>query len=103
MWSDFLLLLEGQTVNLPPPKNKFATDLLIYSSNNLAILAASKSPIKNVEKFNMQDGREIHMMASRWQMFSFNNQIENPHVINPCPSCFAEFILLGGEPEELQC
>ena len=43
------------------------------------------------------------MMASRWQMFSFNNQIENPHVINPCPSCFAEFILLGGEPEELQC
>ena len=28
-WNDFLLLLEGQTVHLPRPKNQFATDLEI--------------------------------------------------------------------------
>ena len=28
-WSDFLLLLEEQTVNLPRPKNQFSSDLTI--------------------------------------------------------------------------
>ena len=42
-WSDFLLLLEGQTVNLPRPKNQFATDLLIDQSNNFAVFATSKT------------------------------------------------------------
>ena len=65
-WSDFLLLLEGQTVNLPRPKNQFASDPLIDRSNNLAIFATSKSPIKYVGKFNLQDDRETDMMASRW-------------------------------------
>ena len=74
-WSDFLLLLEGQIVNLPHPKNQFATDLLIDRSNNLTILATSKAPVKYVGKFNLQDEWEIDIMASRRQMFSFNHQI----------------------------
>ena len=28
-WSDFLLLLEEQTLNLPRPKNQFSSDLTI--------------------------------------------------------------------------
>ena len=65
-WSDFLLLLEGQNVNLPRPKNQFATDLLTDRSNNLAIFATSKTPIKYVGKFHLQVERETDMIASRW-------------------------------------
>ena len=101
-WSDFLLLLEGQTVNLPRPKNQFASDPLIDRSNNLAIFATSKSPIKYVGKFNLQDDRETDMMASRWQFFSFFHEIERPRVIKSCSRCFGELVLLGAEPEELE-
>ena len=101
-WSDFLLLLEGQTVNLPRPKNQFASDRLIDRSNNLAIFATSKGSIRYVGKFNLQDDRETDMMASRWQMFSFFHENERPRVIKPCPRCFAELVLLGADPEELE-
>ena len=74
-WSDFLLLLEGQTVNLPRPRNQFASDLLIDRSNNLSIFATSEGPIKYVGKFNLQDDREVNMMVSRWQIFSFFHEI----------------------------
>ena len=97
--SDLLLLLEGQTVNLPRLKNHFASDLLIYRSNNLA---TSKGRIKHVGKFNLQDDRETDMMASRWQFFSFFHEIERPRVIKPCSRCFGELVLLGAEPEELE-
>ena len=88
---------------MPRPKNQFATDLLIDRSNNLAIFATSKTPIKYVGKFNLQDERETDMMSSRWQMFFFSHQIDNPRVINPCTRSFVELVLLGAEPEELQC
>ena len=101
-WRDFLLLLEGQTVNLPRPKNQFARDLLIDRSNTLAIFATIKGPIKYVGKFSLQDDREIDMMASRWQMFSFFHEIERPRVIKSCPRCFTEFVLLSADPEELE-
>ena len=101
-WRDFLLLLEGQTVNLPRPKNQFARDLLIDRSNTLAIFATIKGPIKYVGKFSLQDDREIDMMASRWQMFSFFHEIERPRVIKSCPTCFTEFVLLSADPEELE-
>ena len=97
--SDLLLLLEGQTVNLPRPKNYFASDFLIDRSNNLA---TSKGRIKHVGKFNLQDDRETDMMASRWQFFSFFHEIERPRVIKPCSMCFGELVLLGAEPEELE-
>ena len=100
--SDFLLLLKGQTVKLHRPKNQFASDLLIDRSNNLAIFATSKGPVKYVSKFNFQDDSETDMMASRWQMFSFFHEIERPRVIKPYPRCFVELVLLGADPEELE-
>ena len=40
-WNDFSLLLEGQTVHLPRPKNQFATDMYIDRTNtNLSLLQA---------------------------------------------------------------
>ena len=102
VWSDFLLLLEGQTVNLPCPKNQFTSDLLTDKSKNLAIFATSKVPIKYVGKSNLQDNRETNMMASRWQMFSFLHEVEWPRVIKPCPRCFADLVLSIANPEELE-
>ena len=83
-WSDFLLLLMvGQTVSLRRPKNQFASDPLIDRSNNPVIFATSKSSVKYVGKFSLQDNRETDMMASRWQMFSFFHEKERPRVIKP--------------------
>ena len=41
-WSDFLLLLEGQTVHLPRPKNKFSSDMEIDRNNTIPFFATSK-------------------------------------------------------------
>lgn len=84
-------------------KNQFDTDLFIDRSNKLSMFATSKAPIKYVGKYNLQDERETDMIASRWRIFSFNHQIENPRLINLFPRCFSEIILLGAEPEEPQC
>ena len=42
-WSDFLLLLERQTVHLPRPKNQFATDMCIDRTNTIPFLATNKA------------------------------------------------------------
>lgn len=94
-WSDFLLLLEGQTVHLPRPKNQYATDLAIDRKHSIPFFATSKSAIQYAGKFNAPDEKESDMMASRWQMFSFTFQIQNPRDLGECPRCFAELILTG--------
>ena len=38
-WNDFLLLLEGQTVNLPRPRNQFSSDLTISRDNTIPSFA----------------------------------------------------------------
>ena len=42
-WKDLLLLLEGETVKLPAPKNHFTTDVVI--SSDVPIFATLKAPI----------------------------------------------------------
>ena len=60
-WSDFLLLLEGQTVHLPRPTNIFATDLCIQRDNTLPIFATSKGPIEYVGQYNSRVEHETDM------------------------------------------
>ena len=38
-WTDFLNLLEGETVKFPTPKNHFAQDEVIDTSNSVPTLA----------------------------------------------------------------
>ena len=64
-WHDMLLLLEGETVNLPAPNNIYSENIVI--STDVAILAASKSPIKHIGSYNGSDDREKEMMAARWK------------------------------------
>ena len=43
-WSDFLLLLEGQTVHLPRIKYQYATEMCIQRENIIPSFATSKEP-----------------------------------------------------------
>lgn len=98
-WSDFLLLLEGQTVHLPRPKNQYATDMCIERTNKIPIFATSKSEIEYQGKFNSRDDCETDMMASRWQVFRFHHKIPENEIkdVPPCTYCFGKLILLGSE------
>lgn len=100
-WSDFLLLLEGQTVHLPRPKNQFATDMRISRENTIPLFATSKGPIEYVGKFNSRDDRETDMMTSRWNKFELYEQIpkEKAKHMEPCPRCFSELVLQGADED----
>ena len=87
-WKSFLLLLEGDTVNLPAPKNHYATDVCI--DHDIPIFATSKDTIKFRGPYNAEDKNEDDMMASRWKVFHFTYSIpkEEQKAIAPCPRCF---------------
>lgn len=98
-WSDFLLLLEGQTVNLPRPKNQFSTDLTIPRENTIPFFATSKRPIEYIGKYFMKDDIETAMMASRWKVFSFSYEMpaEKIRKMPICAHCFAKLVMQGSE------
>lgn len=100
-WNDFLLLLEGQTVHLPRPKNMFATDLCISRENRLPIFSTGKAPIEYIGKYNCRDERESDMMATRWKVFTFHHQIpvSEAKQIPPCPHCFCKLVMTGSEED----
>ena len=97
--SDFLLLLEGQTVHLLRPKHQFATDMCIDRTNTIPFLATSKAAIEFIGKYNARDERETDMMCARWHTFQFSYQIPREQIkdLEPCPHCFSELVLLGCE------
>ena len=96
-WNEFLLLLEGQTVHLPRPKNQFSSDMVIKRENSMPILATSKEAIELVGKYNVKDQRETDMMSSRWREFNFGHQIPKEDIkdLEPCPRCFCTLVVQG--------
>ena len=94
-WKDLLLLLEGETVKLPAPKNQFAADVVI--DKDTPIFATSKSHIVYTGKFNSTDERETEMMSVRWKVFEFKYQFseQEQKCVSPCARCFAELTFLG--------
>ena len=96
-WNEFLLLLEGQTVHLPRPKNLFSSDIVITRENSMLILASSKAAIEHVGKYNVKDQRETDMMSSRWWEFNFTHQIPKDKIkdLEPCPRCFCTLEVQG--------
>jgi hypothetical protein len=93
-WKDLLLLLEGETVKLPAPKNHFATDVVI--SSDVPIFATSKAPIVFKGPYNVEDECETEMMNSRWKMIRFKHAFEekDQKKVEPCGSCFARLVLM---------
>ena len=94
-WKDMLLLLEGEIVKLPVPKNHFTTDVCI--NTDITIFATSKSKIEYVGKFNARDEKVTEMMDMRWKVFEFTKRIpeEMQHHLTPGVRCFAELVFLG--------
>ena len=100
-WSDLLLLLEGQTVHFPRPKNVFATDLCIPRENTIPIFATSKGPIEFYGKYNSRDEHENDMMSSRWNTFKFSVQIPLSECkdMPACTHCFSKLVMAGSDVE----
>ena len=92
-WSEFLLLLEGDTVHLPRPKNMYATDIEIHRTNTMPIFATGATPITH------RDSIEEDMMASRWTVINFHYKIPREKIVKmpSCPSCFCKLVLEGME------
>ena len=72
-WKSFLVLLEGDQVNLPAPKNHFAKDVCI--DTDVPVFGTSKEIIKYRAPYNAENSVENDMMASRWKVFHFNHSI----------------------------
>ena len=94
-WKELLLLLEGQKVHLPSPKNHYATDICI--EHDIPIFATGKSRITYVGRYQSTDERETEMMSVRWKVFDFTYQISENEQKNvpPCGKCFAKLVFLG--------
>ena len=93
-WNDLLLLLEGETVKLPAPKNHFISDVVI--ATDVPIFATSKSRLVYKGAFNAGDDRETEMMNSRWRVVEFTHVFaeEDQKDIPPCKNCFAKLVML---------
>ena len=93
-WKDLLLLLEGETVKFPAPKNIFSKDVIIKT--NLAIFATSKSEIRYLGPYNREDPIEDEMMASRWKIYKFSHQFRESEQkqVPACARCFCELMLM---------
>ena len=96
-WKEFLLLLEGQIVHLPSPKNHFSKDVCI--NQDTPIFATSKREVVYSGKHNQRDYMEDDMMATRWKVFKFKYQIpqDEQKTVMPCGTCFSKLVLLGTE------
>lgn len=94
-WKEFLLLLEGQMVHLPTPKNHFNKDICL--NTDIPVFATGKSQIKFIGRFNAEDERETEMMSVRWKYFELSHQIPQTEQksLESCPSCFSKLVLLG--------
>ena len=69
-WKEMFLLLEGQTVHLPSPKNHCANDVCISQDN--PIFATEKSKITYLGRYNTTDETENEMMPVRWKIFKLH-------------------------------
>ena len=88
--SDFLNLLEGETVKLPTPKNHFPDDIVILVTNDIPILATSAGKIE-YNRFSPNYREETEMMDKRWRIFEFSHVFTTTD-ISPCAHCFCRLI-----------
>ena len=97
-WKNFLLLLEGETLYLPAPKNHFARDICVKS--DIPIFATSKDKITYTGPNNSTCEKEDNMMECRWKVFKFHHEFpqEEQKTIPPCGPCFCKLALMGDIP-----
>ena len=72
-WKDFLLLLEGLTVNLFIPNKLYSKDICIDS--DVTVFATGKSKKNCQGKHSTTNFVENEVIVLRWKMFRFYHQI----------------------------
>ena len=84
-WGDFLLLLEGETVNLLTAENTNSSDIKLKSDNDIPILPTSMKKIK-YNRFSVDYDKETEMMDSRSKVYEFKHRFEGKNQIEmqPC-------------------
>ena len=94
LWEHLLVLLEGDPVHFPTPRNHFVKD--IKFDKDTPIFATSKGDIKHCCKYNVSDERENEMMMVGWKIFKLHRQITEAECkeVPACPRCFSELALL---------
>ena len=95
-WSDFLNLLEGQTVHLAAPKTHFIQEIIL--PGDIQIFAAIIEMVQLVDRSNHVQG-ENAMIAARWKEVKFKApiSIEKQRNLESCARCFPELIFNGAE------
>ena len=95
-WSDFLNLLEGQSLHLAAPKTNSAQEIML--SGDIPIFAASIKMVHFVDKSNHVQV-ENAMMAARWKEVKFKAPIpiERQKNLESCALCFPELIFTDVE------
>lgn len=98
-WSDFLVLLEGQTVHLARPKNVFATDMTIKKSNKIPFFASTVAPLVLLDAQGKVMKKDTEMMDTRWKMIEFTYEMPKETIkrIKECPHCFSVLVTRGME------
>lgn len=91
-WADMLLLLEGDKVHLPAPKNFSKRDIEL--SKDTPIFATSNAPIVYIKGGSVCHAN-TEMMNVRWRFFRFWRQIPPAAQLQliPCGHCFSKLIL----------
>ena len=91
-WANLLLLLEGDIVHLPAPKNFSKHDIEL--SKDTPIFATSDAPIVFIKGGSVCH-TNTEMMNVRWRFFHFWRQIPPSEQLQltPCGHCFSKLIL----------
>ena len=92
-WNDFLLLLEGDPVHIPTPRNHYRNDVCI--DRDSPIVATSVEKIIYKAAYQERSKKEDGMMKTRWKVFKFSHtfSLEDQIEIAPCKRCFADLVL----------
>ena len=91
---EMLLILEGQPVHFPAPKNHYSKDVCLLSDTPVMETCKSRVVIEPNEK---SDEIENEIMEPRWKVFEFTHQIpfDGQKEVEPCGRCLSELVLLG--------
>ena len=96
-WHELLNLLEGVPCILSRPKNVFAKDLPIPTSNGIPFFTTGIKSIEFVGAYGQRIERETDTIDNRLKIFEFTHQIPKNELlgIELCLKCFYVLVMLG--------
>ncbi|CAE6960478.1 unnamed protein product [Symbiodinium sp. CCMP2592] len=94
-----LVLLEGQALEVPLPRNHFAANKVYTGTAGCFATSGNKLRIPHCEavKLNVLPAEQDAMMDARWQYFRFDHAFSAADIekIEACASCYANWVSAG--------